>query len=289
MVLIRHQSTLVMLQIHISIPYYIPVRLFVNEYDTSNFRCSRYNSMTVPAEMRHSIDLNQYLISKVFPSVFGFYYQSEGDTMFTIMLSNGHGVSAMHKTVNIMKHSLSCWINSNIRPNRMLSVQQQTVASCYKFNPLHAYNSTVRSEMSMIVNRSAMYDVIFDEQTTYTIHHGFYGVIREKSLIDMRPYEKDDDVSAYSVKKRIAKAEWAGFIDSPYTPSSSEAGRIRSLVHGVRYRIVTEVTYSMCSRIFAIVDSDVSSVELGDREWIFHYAGFTEMISEGAIQCILTL
>ncbi|KAG2223115.1 hypothetical protein INT45_005671 [Circinella minor] len=62
-------------------------------------------------------------------------------------------------------------------------------------------------------------------------------MLHNNSLVDIRPFEDSKEESAFSSDGRRSKSSWLCFPDCTYTLGSVEAGRIRSISHGVKVRV----------------------------------------------------
>ena len=95
-------------------------------------------------------------------------------------------------------------------------------------------------------------------------HPGLYGTVHDNSLIDVCPFSGGDLEAKFDPKLRVTKPGWLGLIDCVYTPTSLETGRIRSIVHHVRYRLCTTL---VMDRAIAIL-KDLSCYHVpGNEVW----------------------
>ncbi|CEG78753.1 hypothetical protein RMATCC62417_13315 [Rhizopus microsporus] len=94
---------------------------------------------------------------------------------------------------------------------RKLTLERVTnpdVLMCYKYTPLHAFNSIAIEESQITAKMDPIWCSLYDPQVTYVRHPGVYGTIHDNSLIDVRPYEENDEVVSYITDLRLSKDQW---------------------------------------------------------------------------------
>ncbi|KAJ3021558.1 UNVERIFIED_CONTAM: hypothetical protein HDU68_009576 [Siphonaria sp. JEL0065] len=144
----------------------------------------------------------------------------------------------------------------------------------------------VTPKMPLDLDRSKtiddMWSSMYDELVTSMGKSGIYGVMHNNGTIDTRPYDADMKFRNPTCERdpnlRADMPGYDGFIDSTFTPMSLEAGRVRSLVHGIRYRIMNSSVLTKAASVISHVLNDRTSTSL--RTWTFHFCGTYTAISE---------
>ncbi|CAH0474931.1 unnamed protein product [Peronospora belbahrii] len=155
----------------------------------------------------------------------------------------------------------------------------------YSSLPLHVFSDIAKTEISNSPDAVGLWGFLFDDIDYYTRRPGIFGMIHDNSLIDMRPYDSKDRDShqSRSVERRRTMKDWSGFIDCTYTALSLEAGKIRSLVHGCLYRVLTDKVYNQASSI-------LDCIEASDDEsagWRFLFASKSCTMSQRSVGRII--
>ncbi|KAG1166419.1 hypothetical protein G6F46_011850 [Rhizopus delemar] len=84
-------------------------------------------------------------------------------------------------------------------------VTNSDVLSCYKHTPLHAFNYIAMKESETVSDTDSIGRALYDSQVTFIRRPGVYGTIHDNSLIDVRPYEEEDESGSFSTELRISK------------------------------------------------------------------------------------
>lgn len=249
---------------------HVPMRISIMEYDEADMVFSKNNRLE--PEIRHSADLTQATIPRLFPPLFGYPVKIQNQVM-----TLGRNLKSMQQLLNLLeeiKVTKRMWAPRDLV---LETVTNPDVLSCYKYTPLHAFNSIAIEESQTVSDTDSIWRVLYDSQVTFIRHPGVYGTIHDNSLIDVRPYEEDDESGSFSTELRISKDEWLGFIDCTYTPGSVEAGRIRSLAHNIRYRSMTAYTIDCASELLRQCCNPIRDKE---DTWTLFMLGYIQKISK---------
>lgn len=253
-----------------SIKNHTPVRISVVEYDDLKMVFSKTNKKLEP-EVRHSPETTQCCIPRLYPPIFGYPVMIQNQML--TMTRNMKTLTDLRRLLDDILTSKRMWAH---RDMKIEPIKNEKIISCYKTTPIHAFNSISIEEADPLLETDSIWRKLYDTQITFTRHPGLYGTLHDNSLIDVRPYEDDDELGSFSVELRKSKQEWLGFIDCTYTPGSVEAGRIRSLVHMVRYRSMSPYTIQCALDLLECCIPDDPRSEV----WTFFMLGYTKMISE---------
>lgn len=81
-----------------------------------------------------------------------------------------------------------------------------------------------------------------------------------------------------------------GFLDSSYIPTSVEAaGRVRSLGHGVEYRIMTNKCRSIMAKSILNVNLESSPPSTRDANWTLYFSKAIAKVSTDVVNRMILL
>lgn len=260
-----------------------------DSFDTRGERFTE-RKLAIEPECRTSEEIGQFFVPRLYPPMFGYPIKVE-QNYYTLRPLSGAGLAGMMKLVQEMRAVKSVWIPPLLE---MVQISEQDlpmrrVISCYDDVPLHAFTVSAVEELNRSAGPADVWRAMYDGMSDATRRPGIWGVLRDNTVIDVRAYESADegtDISR-SVEARQTKRQWRHFIDCIYTPAGLEAGKIRSLSHGVLFRVCTGKTLMMADELLELVhkwqrfDSTAG--------FVFHFAGLTCAIHEQAVDQLVTL
>ena len=271
------------------------------DYVQRYVKTQRSFSSKNPPESWFVKDSKTVIVPRLYPPFYG-YPVIKPEERSLVAFHLGCTADALRSALDRIRDSASCWTPVEAKafkfgPRDSLN----RVAKCYldsrsnDLTPIHAFDSTAVAET--LCDVAPFWKLIYSGITDSSRHTGLYGVLHDNTLLDVRPFEdgyaatEQTDRERYDYSLRDNCKHLKGFVDCIYTPTSLEAGRIRSIVHGVRFRMVTDSTLSSASALIqiacqdagqAVIRTDVTAeLEdlISDDSWIFHFCGVTMPIS----------
>ncbi|PHZ14766.1 uncharacterized protein RHIMIDRAFT_276162 [Rhizopus microsporus ATCC 52813] len=80
---------------------------------------------------------------------------------------------------------------------------------CYKYTLLHVCNSLAIEESQITAETDPVWCSLYYSQATYVRYPGDYGTIHDNNLIDVCPYEEEEEEAAfYNTNLRLFKDQW---------------------------------------------------------------------------------
>lgn len=168
------------------------------EYDDAKMTFSKNNRLE--PEVRHSADSTQATVPRLFPPLFGYPVKIQNQ-----VVTLGRNLRSLQQLLNLLeeiKMTKRMWVPRDLV---LEVVTNSDVLSCYKHTPLHAFNSTAMEESETVSDTDSIGRALYDSQVTFIRRPGVYGTIHDNSLIDVRPFEEDDESGPFSTELRISK------------------------------------------------------------------------------------
>jgi hypothetical protein len=281
----------------------LALRNLVLEYEDFGLSETRTQAHGIQPEAKYSIPGNVFMVPRFFPPYNGYpvasaVSQDDGGRVTSGSSPDVTYQIAAFRETNTLDGMISCvayltkcnrawcfdkYVVENVSPKSQLG----RVARCYRRVPIHAFDYLAVRELMRVGTDSEPWGQMYSGISDATVHSGIYGILHDNSAIDMRPYEEGTtDDRLYDPSLRKTEEGWMGFIDCTYTPASTEAGKIRSLVHRVRYRLMTREVMKKASALLDIISmegchrppDEGNTITAG--RWIFHFNSLVIDISE---------
>ncbi|KAJ3220938.1 hypothetical protein HK099_003897 [Clydaea vesicula] len=273
----KHESKLPLF-----IDHALPTRAMYVDYFNEPRRTIRYGKETIEPECRLSYDvLGVCSIPRLYRPLVSLPIIIN-NSIHTMIYSDIDGIDGISESIKYLSNSGTSWYFSNTRLMQIdrNNVVMNRVISCYRFQPLHIFSDIAIHEIAQHPTGIEIWRRLFDNIEDFTRRPGIFGIIHDNSIIDIRPYDHDSEIinDSRNIEARLTQDHWSGFIDCTYTPMSLEAGRIRSVVHGCKYRVMTSITIKMAKSILNLVRSGIkfntaSNKNITAEDWIFYCCG----------------
>ncbi|KAI8609734.1 hypothetical protein BC830DRAFT_1070609, partial [Chytriomyces sp. MP71] len=285
-----------------SVEWSLAVRYSVLDYQRDKLKCSlsARHKYVGPPEVNGLKAMNTMMVPRLYTPYFGYtddYHHANGThSLCTLVLVSSNQSVKLRNIVEHVQRSNYRWV---IQGAELISYghegDQYDLSVCYSHIPLHAYNLHARLELQKSSAVSSMWYSMYDEPADVKGHAGVYGVIHDNGLIDTRPYDSDalahDSTAECDPSRRINYDYYSGFIDVTYTPMSLEAGRIRSLVHGCKYRVLTNSVLDKCKLLIDCLPPSNHPVYPSARTktWRLHMCGSWIVIDEHTAMSMMSM
>lgn len=236
---------------------YLPYRILINDIEsTGRYSPSPYEKNIEP-EMRYSHKGGVGVPKSIFaPRLYIPYshipiFNNSKETYRGIQ--NHVGIKGMIELCNQRLAMLNqWWYPSTVYRGETTTRDLKTVSRCYSNEhaqlkpnyPLHFHIPMSRKELHGI-NKDDLHSIMYTgDHTDFTRHPGICGRIHDCSIVDVSTlFTNAAGEVSQEPSDRHTRANWSMFIDCIYTPTSTDAGSMRSLVNGVRYRCCTKYTH----------------------------------------------
>ncbi|KAJ3318126.1 hypothetical protein HDV06_000806 [Boothiomyces sp. JEL0866] len=220
---------------------------------------SRYKNRKSPPETWFSPNPRIILIPRLYNPFQSYPVQSNGSHFYFDMLP-GEDKKTFRKVLSRLSSRETVWIDVRAEVKSALDKKRLLIVSdCYNSEdkmhvPFHVFDSTTMWEMSnysIDENYRAMYSGL----TESTLHSGIYGSLHDNTIVDIRPYEENDDgpldpKNEYDSDLRTVREDLVGFLDFNFTTPNQEAGKLRSFCHGCYISHPLASTFYFLSDVF---------------------------------------
>ncbi|KAJ3219738.1 hypothetical protein HK099_004578 [Clydaea vesicula] len=257
---------------------FLSSRILCQEYAEHFCDLSSLPTTLYPPESWFLQDKYIIMVPRLYDPLCGYPISIQGD-YYTICQTPSFNVQDMERQVSILAESRQCWTFKALSLHKIdRSSLLGKIAKCYSHNnintvPMHIFDITCLNEMkSQTIDK--VWKDIYSGLSDNVRHTGIYGTLQDNTLIDLRSYEVKDgqpvnENEQFDPNLRSLCEHFSGILDCTYTPTSPDAGNLRSVVHGVRYRIVTPKLLSRCRQLISIISKDLI---YDDYEDDFHNA-----------------
>lgn len=154
--------------------------------------------------------------------------------------------------------------------------------------PLYIYEGSALYEQRFNDDvTKAIWSEVFTSCLTGVRRRNLLGTLADNTIVDMRPFERDDDYSiAIDLSLRQYEREWRGFVDPAFTTANLEAGVLRALTSRVHIRVKTARTIRNVQGMLSAaeyVGCTFKEYRVHTRVWMLHVAGAVAYISARSI------
>lgn len=185
--------------------------------------------------------------------------------------------------MDTLKGNVASWTFTNpvvLMTNTIPTLTRVARAYEKRHLPLYFYEGSALYEQTFNSGQTKeIWSELFVSCLTGVRRRNLLGTLMDNSVVDVRPFEKNDDFSViHDISRRQYKREWRGFIDPSYTTANLEAGVLRALTARTNIRIRTAKTIQDLERIIgaaSYIDCDFKYYEDDEDVWLVHMSGAT--------------
>ncbi|KAK1826721.1 hypothetical protein QBC39DRAFT_242650, partial [Podospora conica] len=135
---------------------------------------------------------------------------------------------------------------SKVEPTVALNKYMAKRSSMYvDYGPQMVYRNVATLEARFHASDNIFWRILYSQMEPISCAYTTAGLIECNSLVSMELFTSNDNNC--TPEQRRCLPYHRGFVDSYYTPQSKSADRIRTLVSGVRVRIMTQRTLEIAA------------------------------------------